>query len=161
LISGEVALHPQLETTTGTICKRNSIGYLNPHPSHLFPVIPSRHKEAFDTSTKYLFPQQPLYRQHNNTMSSRSYQQRTSSESSNSSSSSAGSYYADSHYSMDASAPRVEVLRCSRCAKCVETITRGDDLWRVSTDDASANGMVRFGHNLYYCNRCAKLVGYK
>lgn len=28
-------------------------------------------------------------------------------------------------------------------------------------DDASASGMVRFGHNLYYCDRCARMVGYK
>jgi hypothetical protein len=31
----------------------------------------------------------------------------------------------------------------------------------VSADDASASGMVKFGHNLYYCDRCAKMVGYK
>lgn len=98
-------------------------------------------------------------------MSSRSYTQRTSSESSDSSTSTTSSSY-DTRYSMDNSspAPRVEILRCSRCAKCVETITRGrvgDDLRRVSTDDASANGMVRFGHNLYYCDRCARMVGYK
>ncbi|PQE18190.1 hypothetical protein CJF30_00009356 [Rutstroemia sp. NJR-2017a BBW] len=60
---------------------------------------------------------------------------------------------------------RVEVMRCSRCAKCVETIStvqyQGNELRRVSTDDASASGMVRFGHNLYYCDRCARMVGYK
>lgn len=31
----------------------------------------------------------------------------------------------------------------------------------MSTDDASAAGMVRIGLNLYYCNWCAKVVGYK
>jgi hypothetical protein len=101
------------------------------------------------------------------------YSQRTSTSSDSSSSSSSSSYSTSSYnysadnaqrYSMDASQPRVEVLRCSRCAKCVETVTHsrsGDDSRRVSTDDASASGMVRFGHNLYYCDRCARLVGYK
>jgi hypothetical protein len=60
---------------------------------------------------------------------------------------------------MDSSAPRVEVLRCSRCAKCVETVTHRSSSGGDS--DASANGMVRFGHNLYYCDRCARMVGYK
>jgi len=46
----------------------------------------------------------------------------------------------------------VEVLRCMRCARAVEM---------VSTDDASASGMVRVGHGIYYCHRCAELVGYK
>ncbi|KAF7880944.1 uncharacterized protein EAF02_006835 [Botrytis sinoallii] len=85
---------------------------------------------------------------------------RASSDSSSSSSSSSSSF--QSSYSME---PRVEVMRCSRCAKTVETIStmqyQGNELRRVSTDDASANGMVRFGHNLYYCDRCAKMVGYK
>jgi hypothetical protein len=108
------------------------------------------------------------------------YAQRTSNSSDSSNSSGASSYnsssynsssytysYADSQqarYSMDQSQPRVEVMRCSRCAKCVETITNsrsGDDFRRISTDDASASGMVRFGHNLYYCDRCARIVGYK
>jgi hypothetical protein len=31
----------------------------------------------------------------------------------------------------------------------------------VSADDARAGGMVKFGHNLYYCDRCAKIVGYQ
>lgn len=58
--------------------------------------------------------------------------------------------------------PKVEIMRCSRCAKSVETISTSTDfgLSRVNTDDPSANGMVRFGHNLYYCERCAKIVGY-
>jgi hypothetical protein len=102
------------------------------------------------------------------------YAQRTSTSSDSSSSSGASSYgssynysSADSQkirYSMDQPQPRVEVMRCSRCAKCVETITTsrsGDDYRRVSNDDATASGMVRFGHNLYYCDRCARLVGYK
>lgn len=58
---------------------------------------------------------------------------------------------------MDSSAPRpsvasVEVLRCMRCARSVEA---------TSTDDVSSTGMVRIAHNLYYCERCAKMVGYK
>ncbi|KAH6720292.1 hypothetical protein DL95DRAFT_59250 [Leptodontidium sp. 2 PMI_412] len=93
----------------------------------------------------------------------------TSSDSSSSTSSSGSSSYSssynDARYSMDAaSQPRVEVMRCSRCAKCVETVISaraGGELRRVSTDDAQASGMVRFGHNLYYCDRCAKMVGYK
>lgn len=108
------------------------------------------------------------------------YAQRTSTSSETSSgSSSYGSSYSSSsssnynyydpaqqqHYSMDQAQPRVEVMRCSRCAKCVETVTssRGadGDLRKISTDDASASGMVRFGHNLYYCDRCARMVGYK
>jgi len=66
------------------------------------------------------------------------------------------------HGNMDPSKSRsssVEVMRCSRCAMSAETISRnGAD---VSADDASASGMVKFGHNLYYCDRCAKMVGYK
>ncbi|EXK78885.1 hypothetical protein FOQG_16469 [Fusarium oxysporum f. sp. raphani 54005] len=45
----------------------------------------------------------------------------------------------------------VEVLRCMRCARSVEA---------TSTDDIGAMGMVRIAHNLYYCERCAKMVGY-
>ncbi|PNP85143.1 hypothetical protein FNYG_01517 [Fusarium nygamai] len=45
----------------------------------------------------------------------------------------------------------VEVLRCMRCARSVEA---------TSTDDIGAMGMVRIAHNLYYCERCAKIVGY-
>ncbi len=107
--------------------------------------------------------------------SQHTYAQRTSasSESSSSSSSSSSSRpssyssYLDQtvRYSMDSAAtPRVEVMRCSRCAKCVEAIissSRGSDVRRVSADDAMASGMVRFGHNLYYCERCARMVGYK
>lgn len=46
----------------------------------------------------------------------------------------------------------VEVLRCLRCARSVET---------TSTDDPMSQGMVRIGTNIYYCSRCAKMVGYK
>ncbi|TVY16968.1 hypothetical protein LARI1_G006639 [Lachnellula arida] len=108
-------------------------------------------------------------RLHRPQLQTQNYTQRSSmsSASSTSSSSSASSSYsndASQRYSMDCSAPRVETLRCSRCAKCVETVAtaRGGhgDLGRVSTDDASASGMVRFGHNLYYCDRCARMVGY-
>ena len=58
-------------------------------------------------------------------------------------------------FTMDSSAPpsaSVQVLRCMRCARAVETTT---------TDDLSSAGMVRISHNLYYCERCAKIVGYK
>ncbi|CZT49334.1 uncharacterized protein RSE6_10161 [Rhynchosporium secalis] len=94
----------------------------------------------------------------------------SSSSSSSYSSSGSSSYYSSydtssARYSIDsASHPRVEVMRCSRCAKCAEAVVRsrgGNNLRRVSTDDAQASGMVQFGHNLYYCDRCAKMVGYK
>lgn len=53
----------------------------------------------------------------------------------------------------------VETMRCSRCAMSAETVSHnGRD---VSADDARAGGMVKFGHNLYYCDRCAKIVGYQ
>ena len=45
----------------------------------------------------------------------------------------------------------VKVLRCMRCAKMQEA---------TSTDDAAACGMVRIGEGIYYCQRCAKSVGY-
>ncbi|KFY85880.1 hypothetical protein V500_08058, partial [Pseudogymnoascus sp. VKM F-4518 (FW-2643)] len=49
----------------------------------------------------------------------------------------------------------VETMRCSRCAMSAETVSHsGRD---VSADDARAGGMVKFGHNLYYCDRCAKI----
>lgn len=46
----------------------------------------------------------------------------------------------------------VQILRCMRCARAVEI---------TSTDDVRASGMVRVGTNIYYCSRCAKMVGYK
>jgi len=56
-------------------------------------------------------------------------------------------------YNMD-STPiiAVEVLRCMRCAREVET---------TSTDDVTATGMVQIAQNLYYCSRCAKATGYQ
>ena len=45
----------------------------------------------------------------------------------------------------------VKVLRCMRCAKMQEA---------TSTDDIAATGMVRIGEGIYYCQRCAKSVGY-
>ncbi|KAI0999827.1 hypothetical protein K3495_g8371 [Podosphaera aphanis] len=50
--------------------------------------------------------------------------------------------------------PRVERMRCVRCAKCVETIATGP------TIDEEGTGMISFGYNLWYCERCAKIVGY-
>ncbi|KAK4075268.1 hypothetical protein Purlil1_12698 [Purpureocillium lilacinum] len=44
----------------------------------------------------------------------------------------------------------VEYLRCMRCARSVDM---------MSTDDASAAGMVRIGLNLYYCNWTTLLAG--
>ncbi|KAK3326242.1 hypothetical protein B0H66DRAFT_152383 [Apodospora peruviana] len=56
-------------------------------------------------------------------------------------------------HSMD-NPPRVQVavLRCLRCARAEEV---------TSTDHPSSSGMVQIGTNIYYCNRCAKMVGYK
>ncbi|KAM0558220.1 hypothetical protein ACHAPJ_004905 [Fusarium lateritium] len=80
----------------------------------------------------------------------------TSSTSSNTSSGSDSDSSSSGHrYSMDSIAlpiASVEVLRCMRCARSVET---------TSTDDVATMGMVRIAHNLYYCERCAKMVGYK
>ncbi|KAL8397095.1 hypothetical protein RB594_003982 [Gaeumannomyces avenae] len=73
------------------------------------------------------------------------------STSSGSSTSSAGS----GRFSMDSTTHPivyVEVIRCMRCAKSAEM---------TSTDDASSSGMVQIGTNIYYCSRCAKMVGYK
>lgn len=70
--------------------------------------------------------------------------------------SSASSSVSSSGYRLSMDHPRpvasVEILRCMRCARAVEA---------TSTDDASTMGMVRIAHNLYYCDRCAKMVGYK
>ncbi|KAH6641383.1 hypothetical protein F5144DRAFT_545437 [Chaetomium tenue] len=46
---------------------------------------------------------------------------------------------------------QVAVIRCLRCARAEEL---------TSTDDPSLSGMVQIGTNIYYCNRCAKMVGY-
>ncbi|KAK4189104.1 hypothetical protein QBC35DRAFT_514265 [Podospora australis] len=56
-------------------------------------------------------------------------------------------------HSMDASQRPVQVavLRCLRCARAEEV---------TSTDDPSSSGMVQIGTNIYYCKRCAKMVGY-
>ncbi|CAG8961441.1 hypothetical protein HYFRA_00013891 [Hymenoscyphus fraxineus] len=78
--------------------------------------------------------------------------------SSRSSTSSDSSSSSSSFSSMDSRsyAPRVETLRCSRCAKCVETVISSSRS-PVTSEDALANGMVQFGHNLYYCERCARM----
>ncbi|KAK0636252.1 hypothetical protein B0T17DRAFT_485410 [Bombardia bombarda] len=59
-----------------------------------------------------------------------------------------------SGYSMGSSQTPVQVstLRCLRCARAEEI---------TSTDHPSSSGMVQIGTNIYYCNRCAKMVGYK
>ncbi|KAI0420221.1 hypothetical protein F5X98DRAFT_372031 [Xylaria grammica] len=44
----------------------------------------------------------------------------------------------------------VEVLRCLRCHRHVET---------TSTDDLASTGMIRVGFNLYYCTKCAAARG--
>ena len=52
----------------------------------------------------------------------------------------------------------VKDLRCFPCIMSVEAISKNGS---VSSDEVCASGMVKFGHNLYYCNRCSKIVGYK
>jgi len=68
------------------------------------------------------------------------------------STSTSGSGYRHSMDSVQRPVVSVQVLRCLRCARSVETTT---------TDDATSSGMVRIAHNLYYCNRCAKMTGYR
>jgi uncharacterized protein with PIN domain len=87
------------------------------------------------------------------TMTSQLYG-RTSSTSSSNSDLSTSDYSGYRHSIDSASRPiaSVEVLRCMRCARSVEA---------TSTDDLGTMGMVRISHNLYYCDRCAKMVGYK
>lgn len=85
-------------------------------------------------------------------MSSPSKLYGSSSSSDSDSSSSSASGYRHSMDSANRPVVSIEVLRCMRCARSVET---------TSTDDISAMGMVRIAHNLYYCERCAKMVGYK
>ncbi|RGP74451.1 hypothetical protein FLONG3_6010 [Fusarium longipes] len=84
--------------------------------------------------------------------SSHHFGSNSSSSSSRSSSSSSDSGYRHSMDSIALPIASVEVLRCMRCARSVEA---------TSTDDVSTMGMVRIAHNLYYCERCAKMVGYK
>ncbi|KAK0626758.1 hypothetical protein B0T14DRAFT_422807 [Immersiella caudata] len=58
-------------------------------------------------------------------------------------------------HSMDSSQRppiQVTVIRCLRCARAEEL---------TSTDDPTSLGMVQIGTNIYYCRRCAKMVGYK
>lgn len=77
------------------------------------------------------------------------------SASSSTSDSDSASATSSTGYAMESAHPpvaSVQVLRCMRCARAVETTT---------TDDITTAGMVRISHNLYYCERCAKMVGYK
>ncbi|KXX81468.1 hypothetical protein MMYC01_201739 [Madurella mycetomatis] len=71
---------------------------------------------------------------------------------SSSSTTSGGSSVA--RHSMDSSIRppvQVAVIRCLRCARAEEM---------TSTDDPISSGMVQIGTNIYYCKRCAKMVGY-
>ncbi|KAK4240162.1 hypothetical protein C8A03DRAFT_42287 [Achaetomium macrosporum] len=57
-------------------------------------------------------------------------------------------------HSMDSTKrPTVQVttIRCLRCARAEEITT---------TDDPTSSGMVQIGTNIYYCKRCAKMVGF-
>ncbi|KAK4127987.1 hypothetical protein N657DRAFT_566772 [Parathielavia appendiculata] len=103
------------------------------------------------------------------TSSSRPFLGSSSSASSTTSSSSASSYStsdpdlpssnttasgSSARHSMDSAIRppvHVAVIRCLRCARAEEM---------TSTDDLSMSGMVQIGTNIYYCSRCAKLVGY-
>ncbi|SPN98768.1 uncharacterized protein DNG_01809 [Cephalotrichum gorgonifer] len=71
-----------------------------------------------------------------------------------SASSSSSSSSTDSLYGMDIVRPpvaSVQIFRCMRCARTQEA---------TSTDDYTSCGMVRIGEGIYYCQRCAKSVGY-
>lgn len=88
-------------------------------------------------------------------MPSARYGSTSSSSSDSDLSSSSSSSVAGYRHSMDSShrpVVSVSVLRCMRCARSVEA---------TSTDDITSMGMVRIAHNLYYCQRCAQMVGYK
>ncbi|CZT52846.1 uncharacterized protein RSE6_14228 [Rhynchosporium secalis] len=100
-------------------------------------------------------------------MSSQSFAGKTVSRSSDSwatTKSSSVSYSNGLRFPMDTcSQPAIEILRCIRCAKCVKAIKRGsefDTTDGLRVDDVNACGMVRFGHNLFYCIYCARMVGY-
>ncbi|KAK0735423.1 hypothetical protein B0T21DRAFT_384283 [Apiosordaria backusii] len=66
---------------------------------------------------------------------------------------SSSSSRASVRHSMDSSQRPVQVsiIRCLRCARAEEL---------TSTDHPNSSGMVQIGTNIYYCNRCAKMVGY-
>lgn len=80
--------------------------------------------------------------------------------SSSSSASSASSYSSsDSDFSsssvrasMERPVVSIEVIRCFKCARCVEM---------TSTDDPTMYGMVTVGTGIFYCEKCARSVGYK
>ena len=58
----------------------------------------------------------------------------------------------------------VELIRCSRCQRLLHSgLDTATDHLAVSLLDWSTDGagMVRFGYNLYYCARCASMVGLK
>lgn len=57
------------------------------------------------------------------------------------------SFSSDSGSQMDS----LDVVRCSRCQRSLS----------IDTGSTSSGGVVRFGTNSYYCNRCATLVGFK
>lgn len=66
----------------------------------------------------------------------------------------------DSHSSAgDSATEYVQLIRCSRCQRYLSSGTFN----RILSNGWSTNGsgMVRFGHNLYYCARCASMVGLK
>lgn len=58
----------------------------------------------------------------------------------------------------------LELIRCSRCQRVLsfglEPAQGGASAAPLDASSA-AGGMVRFGHNLYYCARCASMVGLK
>ncbi|KAI9849652.1 MAG: hypothetical protein M1837_002777 [Sclerophora amabilis] len=59
-------------------------------------------------------------------------------------------------------APMTEIMRCSRCQRSMSQSAGSDGNGALLGDwSTNASGMVRFGHNLYYCARCASMVGLK
>lgn len=54
--------------------------------------------------------------------------------------------------SMERPVASIEVIRCFKCARSVEM---------TSTDEPTMYGMVTVGTGIFYCQRCARSVGYK
>ncbi|PSR76236.1 hypothetical protein BD289DRAFT_378826 [Coniella lustricola] len=78
-----------------------------------------------------------------------------------SSSSSASSYSSsDSDFSstssvrvsLDRPVASIEIIRCMRCAREAEM---------TSTDSPSMYGMVPVGTGIFYCDKCARVTGYR
>lgn len=111
------------------------------------------HTASFTMSSSYRPPTVPYTGTTSSSSSSASSYSASDSDLSSTSSSSSTSGAAARHSMDSATRPPVQVavIRCLRCARAEEI---------TSTDDPSLSGMVQIGTNIYYCKRCAKMVGY-